>query len=372
MNNYFILLAAGKGHRFKSKIPKQYTIYEGKPMFEHSIEKAINSKFIDKIILVIDKKHKKFLKYSNLKNVKIINGGDERFKSSSIALNFIKRYNPKKVFIHDAARPNFSAKLLGKINKYMKKNNAVVPYINPIDTVINKKNNKLQLLKKDQVILNQTPQCFNYKELYKLSKRNKFKVTDEASIFLNNNKKIKLIKGEKKNFKITTTADLNLLNQNSYYGIGFDIHRLIKGKKLFLGGINIPFHSGLQGHSDGDVILHAITDALLGAMRKNDIGTIYPNNKRKYKNIRSVKMLNPILINMIKKGFIINNVDINLICEKPKVSKHREKIISSLSNLLSLNKNKINLKGKTVEKLGIIGKEKAIACEVIISLNKND
>ena len=83
-------------------------------------------------------------------------------------------------------------------------------------------------------------------------------------------------------------------------------------------------------------------------------------------------MLNPILINMIKKGFIINNVDINLICEKPKVSKHREKIISSLSNLLSLNKNKINLKGKTVEKLGIIGKEKAIACEVIISLNKND
>ena len=107
-------------------------------------------------------------------------------------------------------------------------------------------------------------------------------------------------------------------------------------------------------------------------MRKNDIGTLYPNNKRKYKNIRSVKMLNPILINMIKKGFIINNVDINLICEKPKVSKHREKIISSLSNLLSLNKNKINLKGKTVEKLGIIGKEKAIACEVIISLNKND
>ena len=116
--------------------------------------------------------------------------------------------------------------------------------------------------------------------------------------------------------------------------------------------------------------MHSIIDALLGAMRKKDIGTFFPNNKNQYKNIRSVKMLKPIVDILNKNNFYINNLDINLICEQPKVSKYRTKIINSLSNLLNLDKDLINLKGKTVEKLGIIGKEKAIACEVICSISQ--
>ena len=150
-----------------------------------------------------------------------------------------------------------------------------------------------------------------------------------------------------------------------------DSHRLIQGKKLYLGGIKIPFHSGLKGHSDGDVILHAIIDAILGATRKKDIGSYFPNTQ-KFKNIRSPKMLKPVIDNLSKSNFSINNLDINLICEKPKVSKYRDKIIKSISNLMNINKDLINLKGKTVEKLGLIGKEKAIACEVIISITKYD
>jgi 2-C-methyl-D-erythritol 4-phosphate cytidylyltransferase/2-C-methyl-D-erythritol 2,4-cyclodiphosphate synthase len=157
----------------------------------------------------------------------------------------------------------------------------------------------------------------------------------------------------------------------TYFGIGFDIHKLVKNKKLYLGGVKIPFHSGLEGHSDGDVILHAIIDAILGAIRKKDIGTYYPNTK-KFKNIRSPKMLKPIIENLYKSNLSINNLDINLICEQPKVSKYRDKIINSISKLITLNKDQINLKGKTVEKLGLIGKEKAIACEVIISITKYD
>ena len=170
------------------------------------------------------------------------------------------------------------------------------------------------------------------------------------------------------NNKITFKEDINEIK--TYYGIGFDVHRLIKGKKLFLGGIKIPFHSGLKGHSDGDVILHAVIDGLLGAMRKNDIGTFFPDNKKKFKNIRSPNMLKPILEILNNNDFYINNLDINLICEKPKVSKYRDKIIISLSNLLTLDKKLINLKGKTVEKLGLIGKEEAIACEVICSISQ--
>ena len=138
-----------------------------------------------------------------------------------------------------------------------------------------------------------------------------------------------------------------------------------------LGGVKIPFHSGLEGHSDGDVILHAIIDSILGAIRKKDIGTYFPNTK-KFKNIRSPKMLKPIMINLNKSNFFINNLDINLICQKPRVSKYRDKIIKSVSKLTGLDENQINLKGKTVEKLGLIGKEKAIACETIISITKYD
>jgi len=172
------------------------------------------------------------------------------------------------------------------------------------------------------------------------------------------------------NNKITFKEDL--IDTKTYFGIGFDVHRLIKNKRLYLGGIKIPYHSGLKGHSDGDVILHAIIDALLGAMRKKDIGTFFPDNKNIFKNIRSPKMLRPIIKILNNSGFYINNLDINLICEQPKVSKYRTRIINSLSSLLNLDKSLINLKGKTVEKIGLIGNEKAMACETIISITQYD
>ena len=365
MTNCFILLAAGKGKRFKSNNPKQFTNYINKPLFMHSVEKALKSKLFKSIIIVSN------IPIKNIrdKSIRVIKGGKERYQSSQKALNFIKNKKFTNVFIHDAARPNFSIKLLNKLNSYLKKNKAVVPYITTDSSVKYKVESKIQNLNRENLLLTQTPQCFNFKTLYNLSKSNNIKITDEASLFLINNKKIKFIKGERDNFKITTKSDLQKINVKNFYGIGYDIHRLIKNKKLFLGGIKVPFHSGLKGHSDGDVILHAIIDGLLGAMRKKDIGSIYPSNKMKFKNIRSPNMLSPILKTLEKERYFINNIDINLICERPKVSKFRGKIITSLSNLLYVNKDQINLKGKTVEKLGLIGKEEAIACEVIVSLN---
>ena len=257
-----------------------------------------------------------------------------------------------------------------KLKNNLKKNSAVVPYLNSENSVKYKSNKKINNLNREKVLLTQTPQCFNFNELLNLFKKNKEKITDEASLYLNNNKKIKFILGDKNNFKITTIEDLKYLKSETYYGIGFDVHRLIKNKKLFLGGVNIPFHSGLKGHSDGDVILHAIIDSLLGAMRKTDIGTLFPNNSNKFKNMRSKNMLVPVMKLLKNNNFYINNIDINLICENPKVTKIRNKVINSVSSLLSINRNLINLKGKTVEKLGIIGKEQAIACEVVCSLSR--
>jgi 2-C-methyl-D-erythritol 4-phosphate cytidylyltransferase / 2-C-methyl-D-erythritol 2,4-cyclodiphosphate synthase len=368
MNNYFIILAAGSGKRFDKRKPKQYFLYKNKELLEHSLEKAIKSKLFKKIILVVNNPKQIKKKYS--KNIAVIKGGKERSLSSIIALKYINKYKPNKVLIHDAARPNFSINLLKKLIKELKNNKAVIPIVTPKDSLKYKINKQLFNLKRKNAYLTQTPQGFSYKELYNLAIKKKNKITDESTLFIDNEKKIKFIKGENRNIKITFKDDL--IEQKTYFGIGFDIHRLVKNKKLYLGGIKIPFHSGLKGHSDGDVILHSIIDALLGAMRKKDIGTFFPNNKSKFKNIRSPKMLRPILNHLYDEKFLINNLDINLICEKPKVSNFRSIIISSLSKIMHLNRDKINLKGKTVEKLGIIGKEKAIACEVIISITRYD
>ncbi len=370
MNDYFIILGAGKGQRFSQKKAKQYFDYNGKTLINHSIDRAIESKLFKKIVIVISKKYNKFYnKYKRMKNILIVYGGKERHLSCLFALKKISNQNPKNVYIHDAARPNFSIKLLRRLKKALKKNIAVVPYIKSKSSIKYLKNNKYENLVRENILLTQTPQCFDYKTLYELSMKNKSKATDEAAIFIKNNKKIKFINGEEKNIKITNPEDL-ISNKTNYHGIGFDIHKLKKNKKLYLGGVRIPHHSGLDGHSDGDVILHSIVDALLGAMRKGDIGNVYPNTSKKFKNIRSTKLVTPIMKLVIKMKYRINNIDINLICEKPKVSVYRNRIVKSISRILQVDEKIINLKGKTVEKLGLIGKEKAIACECIISVDK--
>ncbi len=368
MNNYFVILAAGKSKRFHKNLVKQFYNYRNKEIIDHSIEKSLNSKLFKKIIIVTNNvNHLKKKGYP--KTISIIKGGKERSDSSLKGLKYLKKYKPKNVYIHDAARPNFSLNLLKNLSKNLKKNIAVIPVVSSKDSLKYKIKDQIFNLDKDNSLLTQTPQAFRFNELYNLAINEKNKISDEATLFINSNYKVKFIPGENENNKITFLKDIE--TSKTYFGIGFDIHRLIKNKKLFLGGVKIPFHSGLKGHSDGDVILHAIIDAILGATRKKDIGTFFPNTK-KFKNIRSPIMLRPIIDNLYKSNFSINNLDINLICQQPKVSKYREKIINSISKLTSLNRNIINLKGKTVEKLGLIGKEKAIACEVIISITKYD
>jgi len=367
--NYFVILAAGKGNRFISKIPKQYTNYNGKKMIFHSIDKAIQSKLFNKIILVIRNEDKKYLKDIKNKKIKIITGGEERMNSSLRSLKFLKKFKPKKVFIHDAARPDFSIKLLKKINSNFKSHNAVVPFLTSDNSAKYKKSSKISNLKRENVYLTQTPQCFNFNTLYKLSKNNKKKITDECALFINGNLKVKFIKGEISNKKITYRNDLTVRKFN--YGIGFDVHRLVPGRKLYLGGLKIKSKLGTLGHSDGDPVLHAITDSILGACKLGDIGEKFSNKKNKYKNIRSTILLKKVINEIKSKNYIINNLDINIITETPKIKKYKSKMIKLISKLCEISVNQINIKGKTTEKLGIIGKEKAIACEVIASVIKN-
>ena len=369
MNNCFIILAAGESKRFKSKTPKPYYLYRGKPLFQHSIDKAKESNKFKKIVLVINKKHKKFLKNIKLKGIKVINGGKNRSESSLIALKKIKNNKISKVLIHDAARPNFSLKLISDLFKGLKKNKCVVPVIKTNNSVKFKDKNILKNIDRNKIYLTQTPQGFDYNTLLKIQKKTTSKITDDANLFIENNKKVQFINGEINNSKITLKSDVRE-KKNLKYGIGFDVHRLIPKKKLYLGGIKIPSSFGTLGHSDGDPVLHAVTDSILGACKMGDIGEKFSNKNKKYKNIRSTVLLKKIIDQIKLKNYSINNIDINIITQKPKISKYKNKMIQSISKICEMSSNKINIKGKTTEKLGLIGKEKAIACEVITSVTK--
>ena len=367
MNNCFILLAAGQSKRFKSLKPKQYSIYRGKPLYEHSIDKANKSGLFKHIILVVN--NRKNLKKNLSKNIKIIKGGKERSDSSYLALKYIKRFNVKNVLIHDAARPNFSINLMKKIIRGLKRHQAVVPFINSVDSAKYKlKNNTYNLIKKN-TLLTQTPQGFRYKDLYKIA-QNKDKVQDESSLFINQDSKVNFILGEKNNYKITFQKDLS--NNNIFFGIGFDVHKLVPKRKLYLGGLKIKSEFGTLGHSDGDPVLHAITDSILGACKMGDIGQKFSDKNKNFKGIRSTIFLKKVINEIKQKNYFINNIDINIITQKPKISKYRNKMIKLIAGICEIEKDMINIKGKTTEKLGLIGKDKAIACEVITSVIKYD
>jgi len=176
MSNYFIILASGQSKRFNSKRPKQYSIYKNKPLFKHSIDKALNSKLFKKIIIVVN--NKKQIKEKFSKNILIIKGGKERSDSSLIALKFIKKFKPTNVLIHDAARPNFSNRLLINLIKSLKKNKAVIPKIKSKDSIKYKIKDQLFNLNRNNSILTQTPQAFKFNDLYNLSIKQKNIVTD--------------------------------------------------------------------------------------------------------------------------------------------------------------------------------------------------
>ena len=371
MNYCFIILAGGKSKRFNSKIPKLFHIYKGKSLILHSIDKAKNYKKFGKIVLVINKNHNKFIKHLNIKNVKIVFGGKTRAESAFNALKSIKNYNIKKVMIHDGARPNFSLKLLDKLTKEIKLNDCVIPAIQSTDTVKEKLLNNIKNLKRENIYLTQTPQAFDFKKLYSLQNDKSSNVTDDANLFIKAGKKIKIIKGESNNNKITISSDLKS-KDTIKYGLGFDVHRLVSGKKLYIGGIKIPSPIGTLGHSDGDPVLHAVIDAILGACSMGDIGEKFSDKNKKFKNIRSTILLRKIIKQIKANNYLINNLDINIITQKPKIQKYKKQITNCIAKICEILPSQINIKGKTTEKLGVIGKEKAIACEVIASVIKND
>ena len=381
MSFCLIILAGGNSHRFRSNVGKPYQKIAGKSLIEINVIKARKFKQIKKIILVYNKKDAKRVKSLKLKNVKLVIGGITRQQSTFNALKYLKNQKGiSKVLIHDVARPNFSIKLFGSIIKNMNKARAVVPKIkiqDAIKQIIDSSKEEYIIGKsRKNLFTTQTPQAFNLKEIYHLHKTNADKYKDDdISLYMDLNK-VKFIEGEKSNFKITDKSDFenlrNIFKSKQSVGIGFDVHRLVPNKKLYLAGLNIKSKLGTLGHSDGDPVLHSVTDAILGACKMGDIGQMFSDKNKKFKDIRSTILLQKVIELIKSKSYFINNIDINIISQTPKIKNYKNKMVNNIAKLCEISEGQINVKGKTTEKLGVIGKEKAIACEVICSVIKYD
>ena len=381
-NNLAIILSGGTGKRFDISKPKQFYKLNKKTIIETTVEKFVNSNFFNYIIVV---SHKDFFKFTknlfNNKNIKVILGGENRQKSVFNGLSVAKSFDPKYVLIHDAVRPFFSMNLLKRVLKNLEGEISVIPSINVYDSVryFNKK--KYSNVFRENLKLIQTPQGFCFNSIYEAHKKNKESIhTDDSMILYELKNKIKLIKGEKINFKITTKEDYKIgkliVKENNNVsdirvGTGFDVHKFKKGKKLKLFGITIPFNKSLDGHSDADVGFHSIVDAILGGLCLGDIGNHFPPTDNKWKNKQSIFFITHVKKLLKNEKFQINNLDVTLICERPKVSQYQKRFIKSVADALDIDCSKINIKGTTTEKLGFLGREEGIACQVSVTLSKN-
>jgi len=371
-----IVLAAGNSSRFDKNRSKMFYKIDGAPVIDFTLNNLLSVFNKRSLYITINKKITKKEKKNLEKYTEnpLIIGGSTRHKSLINSLGQINHKRIDYVLIHDAARPNISIKLIKQIKKEILtgKYDAVVPYIKIDDTVKQAQNkSKFKTIDRKKLIATQTPQAFKTISLHKNINNISSTITDDVQSIENMKlAKIKYILGEKSNLKITTKSDLELfksyLNKNIRIGNGFDLHRIKKGKILKLAGLDIKSNYQLVGHSDGDVILHSLIDAILGTIQKGDIGEYFPSSDNRYKGIQSRILINEIIN---KNKYSMNNIinlDMTIICQHIKLSKYKNKIRKSVSEILNCDVGKINIKAKTSDNIGIIGKSKAIACWVTL------
>ncbi len=374
-NLVVVILASGTSQRIKQSTPKQYFILNKRTLLEINIKKFQAFNFVREIIVVINKNHKDF--YSPLKKkyktVKFINGDNSRQKSSYNALRYLKKSDVSFICIHDAARPFVSNKLIERLYKEIIINkNSVIPVLKASDSIKLCRNNLiLKSISRKNIYLSQTPQFFDFKKLinaYENNIEDLVKFSDDSEVFLTNNIKVSTVQGDLNNVKITTINDWNTqkkLHQKSYItkvGLGYDVHRLIKGKSIILFGVKIPFKFKLSGHSDADVGIHAIIDAILGASSLGDIGKQFPDTNKKFKNIKSLDLLKKIKNLIDANGITLCHLDCTLIGEKPKIASYTNLMKKTISNTLKLNLDDISIKATTTEGLGFTGRKEGLAC----------
>jgi 2-C-methyl-D-erythritol 4-phosphate cytidylyltransferase/2-C-methyl-D-erythritol 2,4-cyclodiphosphate synthase len=381
-----IIAAAGSGSRMdKNKINKQYRSLGHMPILARTIEQFEKNPYIDEIIITVREEDMEYCQreivqyYQYDKVAKLVKGGRERQDSVYNGLMAI-REDADLILIHDGARPFVHETTINHVIMKTHEEGAATVGVALKDTVKWICKGKIEKhINRESVMAMQTPQGFRRNIImhaYDLARSDNYQGTDDNALVERIGIKPIVVAGDYKNIKITTEEDMMIAEAflreepSMKIGIGYDVHRLVEGKKLILGGIEVHHEKGLLGYSDADVLVHAIMDSMLGACALGDIGKHFPDNKGEYKDISSIILLKRVVELIRNEGYNINNVDTVIIAQRPKIAPYIEDMRENLSQAMGIDKDRISIKATTTEGLGFEGREEGISAKSITLLVK--
>lgn len=370
-----ILLMAGTGKRSKLSFNKIKYKINDKPLFQYSLDVFLNVAECDKIILVVNEQE--YDEYKSLKSdrVDVVVGGERRCDS---VYQGILKSSKDYVLIHDAARPNIKEKDVLDVYNSLLLHKASCLGVKVKDTIKEVKDGFAQnTLDRNNLMQIATPQGVDRLLLLEGLKNKEINYYDDVSVLeINYGIKPKIIDGGYNNIKVTTPEDIKYIEyllkdkkmDNYKIGHSKDTHRLVEGRKLVLGGVSIPYDKGLLGHSDADVVYHAVVESIIGALGLGDIGMHFPDTSKKYKDIDSSYFMKEAYIMMCDSGYVINNIDITIYIEEPHMKLYKDEMKRNIASLLHTEESNINIKATRGEGLGYIGRMEGISAEVVCLL----
>ena len=370
-----IVAAAGQGKRLGSDTPKQYLSIAGEPILVKTVRAFCENDKVDYVFIVTNKDyigHCEGLvsEYKLEKVVSVVEGGKERQDSVYRALQKVHDVKPdtEYVLVHDGARPFVSHETIDAVVDAAINVGAAIACVPVKDSIRQGTSQASRNIERSNLYNVQTPQGFKMSVLMKAYEKafeDKYYGTDDASLVERTGQQVELVMGQYDNIKITTKEDMPM---ESRVGTGFDVHALVEGRDLILGGVNIPFEKGLDGHSDADVLVHALMDALLGAAAMGDIGRHFPDTDPKYKGISSIKLLEHVSGLLNSESYRVGNVDITVMAQRPKIKSYIDDMRKNIADTLEIDISKVNIKGTTTERLGFVGREEGIAAQAVCLL----
>ncbi|OUR76973.1 bifunctional 2-C-methyl-D-erythritol 4-phosphate cytidylyltransferase/2-C-methyl-D-erythritol 2,4-cyclodiphosphate synthase [Alphaproteobacteria bacterium 46_93_T64] len=371
-----LIVAAGSGSRTGLDFPKQYLSMGKDTVLCKSANAFLQHPDVDYVQVIINPNDVDLYKQSTsqLDVLPWIAGGETRQMSVAAGLDAIAHLQPTKVLIHDAARPLVSSDIIDRCLEALDYHDAVLPALPAIDTLKTVEGDIVSgTLNRNEIVAAQTPQCFDFEKILAAHRAMKdIDVTDDIALAERVGIPIRWVLGSAENKKITTKEDIRMIRSNTLTdirnGLGFDVHCFAPNREMWLGGIKIPFEKGLKGHSDADVALHALTDAVLGAIGAGDIGTHFPPSDDKWKGVSSDRFLAHAAKLVEGHGGLISNVDLTIICEAPKIGPHREAMKARIAEILNIDPTRVSVKGTTTEKLGFTGRGEGIAAQAIATV----
>jgi 2-C-methyl-D-erythritol 4-phosphate cytidylyltransferase/2-C-methyl-D-erythritol 2,4-cyclodiphosphate synthase len=373
-----LIVAAGRGERAGGGVPKQFRPLADVPVLRRSVDAFAGRKDITQVTVVAPDDHLDTAFAILLgTSARVVPGADSRQGSVAFGLEALARETPDFVLIHDAARPLVSQAVIGRvIDALAAGNEAAIPLVPVADTLKRKDGDAWTTVSRDGLFRAQTPQGFRYDSILKAHRDHAaVSVTDDMALAEAAGLKIVSVQGEETNMKITTPEDFDHAERliaggmaEFRTGMGFDAHRFAPGDHVWLCGVKIAHDHALEGHSDADAGLHALTDAILGAIGEGDIGQHFPPTDEKWRGAPSSRFLDHAVELVKAKGGAVVHCDVTLICERPKVSPHRDAMRARVAEILKLDVSRVSIKATTTEGMGFTGRKEGLAAQAVATV----